>query len=165
MTITLVLCYCRCSVAKLCLTLTPWTTACQASLSFTISLSLPKFMFIASVIPSNHLILNHPLPLLPWSFPGSGSLPMSQLFASGGQSTGASASTSVLLMNIQGWFPLGLTTSAIWRRKWQCTPASLPGESHGQRSLAGYKPCGHRVRHDKWLSTHSAMWVGLPSWC
>ena len=43
------------------------------------------------------------------SFPASGSFLMSQLFASGGQSIGASASTSVLLMNVQGWFPLGLT--------------------------------------------------------
>ena len=43
------------------------------------------------------------------SFPASGSLPMSQLFASGGQSVRASASASVLPMNIQGWFPLGLT--------------------------------------------------------
>ena len=43
------------------------------------------------------------------SFPASGSFPMSQLFASGGQSIRASASTSVLLMNIQNWFPLGLT--------------------------------------------------------
>ena len=42
------------------------------------------------------------------SFPTSGSFLMSQLFASGDQSTGASASTSVVLMNIQGWFPLGL---------------------------------------------------------
>ena len=39
----------------------PWTSACQASLSFTIPLSLPKFMFIESVMPSNHLILCHPL--------------------------------------------------------------------------------------------------------
>ena len=43
------------------------------------------------------------------SFPASGSFPVSQLFASGGQSIGASASASVLLMNIQDWFPLGLT--------------------------------------------------------
>ena len=43
------------------------------------------------------------------SFPASGSFPMSQLFASGGQSIGASASTSVLPMNIQDWFPLGWT--------------------------------------------------------
>ena len=40
---------------------TPWTAACQASLSLTISQSLPKFMSIASVMPSNHLILCHPL--------------------------------------------------------------------------------------------------------
>ena len=43
------------------------------------------------------------------SFPVSGSFPMSWLFASGDQSIGASASASVLPMNIQGWFPLGLT--------------------------------------------------------
>ena len=43
------------------------------------------------------------------SFPASGSLPMSQLFTSSGQSTGTSASASVLPMNTQGWFPLGLT--------------------------------------------------------
>ena len=43
------------------------------------------------------------------SFPASGSFPMSQLFASGGQSIGVSASTSVLPMNIQDWFPLGWT--------------------------------------------------------
>ena len=43
------------------------------------------------------------------SFPASGSLPMSQFFASGGQSIGVSASTSVLTMNTQDWFPLGWT--------------------------------------------------------
>ena len=43
----------------------------------------------------------------PQSFPASGSFQMSQLFASGGQTTGVSASTSVLPMNIQDWFPLG----------------------------------------------------------
>ena len=45
-----------------------------------------------------------------WSFPTSGSFPVSQHFISGGQSNGASASASVLLMNIQGWFLLGLTS-------------------------------------------------------
>ena len=45
----------------------------------------------------------------PQSFPGSGSFPMSQLFASGDQSIGPSASALVLPMNIQDWFPLGLT--------------------------------------------------------
>ena len=45
----------------------------------------------------------------PKSFPASGSFPVSQLFTSGGQSIGVSASASVLPVNIQGWFPLGVT--------------------------------------------------------
>ena len=61
------------------------------------------------VMPSNHLILCRPLLLLPSIFPASGSFPMSQLFASGGQSIGVSTSTSVLTMNTQDWSPLGWT--------------------------------------------------------
>ena len=87
---------------------TPWTATCQASLSFTISRSLLKLMSIESLMQSNHLILCHPLLLLQF-FPASGSFPMSWFFASGGQSIGASASTSVLPINSQDWFPLGLT--------------------------------------------------------
>ena len=51
------------------------------------------------------------IPFSSWlqSFPRSGSFPMSQLFESGGQNIGVSASASVLPMNIQDWFPLGLT--------------------------------------------------------
>ena len=49
--------------------MTPWTTACQASLYFIISWSLPKLMPIVSVMPSNHFILCHPLLLLPSIFP------------------------------------------------------------------------------------------------
>ena len=48
---------------------TPWTAACQASLSFTVSQSLLKFMSIESVMPTNHLILSHPFLLLPSIFP------------------------------------------------------------------------------------------------
>ena len=48
---------------------TPWTAACQASLSIINSQSLLKLMFIESVMPSNHLILSHPLLLLPSIFP------------------------------------------------------------------------------------------------
>ena len=48
---------------------TPWTAACQTSLSIINSWSLPKLMSIALVMPSNHLILCHPLLLLPSSFP------------------------------------------------------------------------------------------------
>ena len=87
---------------------TPWTAARQASLSITNSRSLPKLMSIKSVIPSNHLLLCHPL-LLPSIIPVSGSFSMNQFFASGGLSVTVSASASVLLMNIQDWFPLGWT--------------------------------------------------------
>ena len=80
----------------------PWTAACQASLS-SISWSLLKHRSIESVMPSNHLILCCPLLLLPSIFP------MSQLFASGGQSIRVSALASVLPVNIQGWFSLRLT--------------------------------------------------------
>ena len=52
-----------------CLFATPWTAAHQASMSLTISQSLPKFMFIISMIPSSHLILLCPLLLLPSIFP------------------------------------------------------------------------------------------------
>ena len=70
---TLLLCCC-CSVAKQCPTLgTPWTAAHQASLFFTISQSLLKFMSIVSMIPSNHLILCHRFSSCPQSFPASGS--------------------------------------------------------------------------------------------
>ena len=64
------LCWDCCSVSQSCLTLsTPWTAAHQALLSFTISQSLLKFMSIELVMPSNHLILCHPLLLLPSIFP------------------------------------------------------------------------------------------------
>ena len=81
---------------------TPWTAACQASLSFTISWNLLRLMSIEAVMPSNHLILCRPLCSCPQSFPASGSFLMSQLFASGGQNIGASASVSILPMNVQG---------------------------------------------------------------
>ena len=69
--------YC-CPVTKLCVT--PWTAACQASLSFTISWSLLKLMSTESVMPSNHLIFCHPLLLLPSIFPSIRVFPMSVLW-------------------------------------------------------------------------------------
>ena len=73
-----------------------------------VSQSLLKLMSTESLMPSNHLVLCYPLLLLPSIFPSSRVFPMSQ-FSSGGQSIGASASALVLPMNIQDWFPLGLT--------------------------------------------------------
>ena len=91
---------------------TPWTAACQASLSsptprvYSNSCPLSRWChptISSSVIPfSSHL----------QSFPASESFQMCQFFTSGGQSIGASASASVLPMNIQDWFPLGWTS---WR--------------------------------------------------
>ena len=100
----------------------PWTAACQASLSITNSQKLLRFMSIESVMPSSHPITiqpsnDHPTissTVIPFSFhlqsfPASGSFQMSQLFTSGGQSIGVSASASVLPINIQDWSPLGWT--------------------------------------------------------
>ena len=85
----------------------------QASLSITNSWSLLKLMSIESVMPSNHLILCHPSLLLPSIVPSIRVFPMSLFFTSCGQSIGVSASWmneySVLPMNIQDLFPLGLT--------------------------------------------------------
>ena len=78
---------------------TPWTAAHQASLSFTLSQSLPKLMSLESVMLSNRLILCHPFSFFLQSFPASGSFPMSQLFTSVGKSIGALA--SVLPTNSQ----------------------------------------------------------------
>ena len=72
------------------------------------SQSLLKFMSIESVMLSNRLILCHSSFCLQ-SFPASGSFPMIQFFASGGQSIEASASASVLPVKIQDWFPLAWT--------------------------------------------------------
>ena len=76
---------------------------------FTVSQRLLKLMSIESIMSSKHLILSRPFSSCPQSFPGSGSFQMSQLFASGGQSIGVSASTSVLPMNTQDWSPLEWT--------------------------------------------------------
>ena len=115
-----------CSVAKSCLTLCSlWTAAHHPSLSFTTSWSLLKLVSIESVMPSNHLILCHPLLLLSSVFPALGSFLMSWFFTSGGQSIGASASASVLPVNIQGWFPFRLTVLIFLFANvfilWDCT--------------------------------------------
>ena len=78
------------SLSHVWLLVTPWTAARQASLSFTISQSLLKLMSIESMMPSNYLILCHPLTSCPQAFPASGSFLVIRLFASGDQSIAAS---------------------------------------------------------------------------
>ena len=97
---------CCCSVAESCLTICdPWTATCQAPVFH----YLPEFAQIH--VHWIGMLSNHLIPCSPFSFwlqffPTSGSFPVSRLFASGGQSTRASASASVLPMNFQDWSPL-----------------------------------------------------------
>ena len=102
--------WCCCSVARLFqLSVTPWTASHQASLSITISQSLLRLTSIELMMP---FTISSSVTLFSFclqSIPASESFPVRQLFASGGQSIGASGSASVLPVNIQGWFPLGLT--------------------------------------------------------
>ena len=88
---------------------TPWTAARQTSLSITNSRSLLKLMSIESAMPSNHLILCCPLLLLPSVFPSIRIFSNESVLHIRWQSIGVSASSSVPPMNIQDWFPLGLT--------------------------------------------------------
>ena len=154
------------SVAQSCPTVTPWTVACQASLFIINSQSLLKLMCIELVMPSNHLILCHPLLLLPsifpsirvfsnewvlrirqpkdWSFSFSIVLPRASLVAQSVKNLPAMQETQVRFL---GW-------EDPQRRKWQTTPVFLPGESHGQKILA-------RVVHD--LMTKSLP-VNIQDW-
>ena len=96
-------------------------------------------------LPFNYLILCHPLLLLPSIFPSITVFPRRQLFASGGQSIGFSASASALPMHIQDWFPLRLTglifllfkrfskvssSTTIWKHQFFGTHPSLWSNSH-----------------------------------
>ena len=120
---------------------TTWTATRKASLSITNSRSLLKLTSIELVMPSNHLIFCCP-PLLPPSI-----FPSIRVFSdeSGGQSTGVAASASVLPMNIQGWFPLGLTglisllckgfsrvfsKTTVWKHHFFSAQPSLWSNSH-----------------------------------
>ena len=93
------------SLSHVQLFVTPWTAACRAPLSFTISQDLLKLMSIELVMPSNHLSCVIPFSSCPQSFPASGPFPMSQFFSSVDQSIGVSASATVLPVNIQDWSP------------------------------------------------------------
>ena len=147
------------SLSHVQLSVTPWTTAPQASLSFTISWSLLKLMSVESVMPSNHLILCHPLLLRLQSFPASGVFLKSQVFESGGWSIEASASVSVLPMDSQGWFLLGLTgfislqssglsrvfsSTTIWMQKFFGAQLSLWSNSHWKKHSFDYTDLGQQ---------------------
>ena len=97
------------SLSRVHLFATPWTAARQVFLSTptpgACSNSCPSSQWCHPTISSSVVPFSSCLQ----SFPASGSFPMSQFFTSGGQSIAVSASTSVIPMNIQDWFPLGWT--------------------------------------------------------
>ena len=129
---------------------TPSTEAYQASLSFTISWSLLKLMSIVSVMPLTISSSVIPFSSCLQSFPASGSFPMIWLFASGGQSTRPSASASVLPMNIQGWFPLGLISLIAVQSK---------GLSRVFSSTAVQKHQFFSTQPSLWSSSHICTWL------
>ena len=100
----------HCSVSKSCLTLRDPMDC--SMLGFPVLRYLPEFaqthvLWVCDAIQPSHL-LSPPSPALNHS-QHPGSFPVSRFFKSDGQNTGASASATVLPMNIQNWFPLGLT--------------------------------------------------------
>ena len=92
--------------------LTIWDPLNCSMPSFPVLHSLPEFAQTCLLSQWCHPTISSslvPFSSCPQSFPASGSFPKSRLFASGGQSIGAETSVLILLMNIQGWFPLVLT--------------------------------------------------------
>ena len=97
--------------------LTPWTAARQASLSITNSQSLLKCMSIESVMPSNHLILCRPLLLLPSIFPSIRVFSNESVLLISWPKHWSFSFSMSHPMNIQDWFPLGLTGLISWQSK------------------------------------------------
>jgi len=133
------------SLSHVQLFVTPWTAACQASLSITNSRSPLKPMSMPIGWRCHPTISSSVVPFssCPQSLPASGFFPVSQLFAWGGQSTGISASTSILPMKTQDWSPLewtdwiSLQSKGLSRvfsnttvQKHQCFGAQLSSQSN-----------------------------------
>ena len=97
------------SVNRVRLPVTPWTVACQASLSITNSQSLLKLMSIESAMPSNHLILCHSLLLLPSIFATIRDFSKESVLCIRWPKYWSFSFSIILPMNIQDLFPLGLT--------------------------------------------------------
>ena len=121
---------------------TPWTVACQAFLSFTVSQSLLKLMSIESVMPSNYLILSCPLLLLASVFPSIKVFSKGLGIASGGQSIGASAPPSMEFYR-QGYW------------------SGLPFPSPGDLPDPGIEPRSPALQADSLLSEPP----GKPKYC
>ena len=137
------------------LSATRWTAAHQASLSLTISWSLPKFMSISLLMPSSHLILWCPH-LLPSIFPASVTFPVSQLIASDDSKKYWSLfqHLSVPPTSIQGWFPLRFTGLISLLSKGL---SGVFSSTAVQRYQLFHAPC------PLWSSSHNHTWsLGRP---
>ena len=128
---------------------TPWTAACQASQSLTISQSLLKLMSIELVMSFNHLILCRPLLLLPSIFSIIRVFSNESVFTSGGQSIAASASASVFSSNIQDWSPLGWTGWISLQSK---------GLSRVFSNTTGQKHQFFSTQPSLWFNSHIHIW-------
>ena len=132
---------CRCSSCSgMSDSATPWTAARQASLSTTNSRGLLRLKYIESVVPSDHIILCCHLLLPPSIFPSIRVFSDESALCIKWPKYGASASTSVLPMNIQDWFPLGWTDL-------------ISLESKGLLSL--FK---HQIQKHHFFSTQFSFW-------
>ena len=127
---------------------TPWTAACQTSLSLLSQIcsnTCPLSQWHHPTISSSGARFCSCLQ----SFPASGSFPMSQFFTSAGQSIGISASASVLPVNIQGWFPLGLTSFILLSKGLSRVFSSTTIQKH---QFSGAQP-------SLWSTFHIRTWL------
>ena len=129
----------------------PWTAAHQASLTFTVSQGLLKLMSTESIMPSNYLILSHSFLLPPSIFPSIRVFSnQGWFFTSGDQSTEASASVSILPMNIQSWCPFVLTGLLSLQSK---------GLSRVFSNTTVQKHQFFSTQHSLWFKSHIHTWV------
>ena len=142
---------------------TPGTVALQVPLSSTISQNLFKFMSIESVVLFNHLILYQPLFLLPSIFPSIRVFFNESVIPIRCPSIGVSAPASVLPMNIQGWFPLGLTSLT------SLLPKGLSGTTIQKHQFFGTQlSLWPNSRIGTWILEKPQLWLcGLlaAKWC
>ena len=138
--------YCCCSVMSHSLRPCGHASLSCPSLSPKVcSNSCPLSRWCHPIISSSVILLSSCLQ----SFPASGSFPVSQLFVSGGQTTGASASASVLPKTIRGWFPLRLTGLILHSK----------GLSRGFSNTTVQKNQFFVAQPSLWSSTHIHTWL------
>ena len=140
------------SLSHVSLFATPWTIAHQAPLFSTISRSLLKLMSIELVMPSSHLILCHPLLLLPLIFPSIRVFSNELALRIRWPKCWASASAWVLPVNLQGWFPLGLTGLISFQSK---------GLSRVFLSTTVQKGQFFSTQPSVWTNSHIRTWHNL----